>query len=145
MSLFTEIFDLIASIVAPSAVPTTPGSTKTLFDIGSLPITVGEIKAGVTTLEKFPLAAVKQAIADKLDDLAEDAVVAEDFAGALASIGVPYAADADLAIMALAWIVSHGQGVATSMFPDLAPPPNGGVVGAFLDSIHGVRRPIVIE
>ena len=35
MSIFTTIFDLVAGIVVPSAVPTTPGSTKTLFDISA--------------------------------------------------------------------------------------------------------------
>jgi len=144
MSLFTAIYNLVASIVAPSAVPTTPGSTKMLFNIGSLPITVGELKAGVTTLEKFPVAAVKKAITDGLGDLQEDAEVAEDFAGALAAIGVPYANDIDLAIMALAWVAANGAAATSSMFPDLAP-PNGGVVGAFLDSLRGVNRPIVVE
>lgn len=145
MSLFSELYNLVASIVAPSAVPTTSGSTKTLFEIGSLPITVGELKAGVTTLEKFPVAAVKQAIADRLGDLQEDAKVAEDFAAALAAIGVPYANDVDLAIMALAWIAANGAAATSSMFPDVAPPPNGGIVGAFLDSLRGVKRPIVAE
>jgi hypothetical protein len=145
MSLFTTIFDIVAGIVAPKAVPTTAADAIKLFSIGSLPITVGELKAGVTTLEKFPLAAVKQAMADRLGNLQEDAAVAEDFAGALAAVGVPYANDVDLAIMALAWIAANGAAAPSTAYPSLQPPPNGGVVGAFLDSLRGIKRPVVVE
>jgi hypothetical protein len=146
MSLFSEIFNLVASIIAPSAAPTTAGSATTLFDIGKLPITVGELKAGVATLKKFPLDAVEQAIADHFANLQEDAVVAEDFAGALAAIGVPFAGDVDLAIMTLAWITAHGEAPAASAAAsNLKPPPNGGVLGAFLDSLRGIKRPVVVE
>jgi hypothetical protein len=145
MSLFSSIFDIVAKIVAPSAVPTSAAAQAALFKIGSLPITVGELTAGVQTLEKFPVAAVKQAMAEHFGDLQQDAVVAEDFATALAAINVPFAADANLLIMAIAWIVAHGAAAPSTAYPSLQPPPNGGIVGAFLDSLRGIKRPIVVE
>jgi len=68
--------------------------------------------------------------------------VAEDVAGALAAVGVPFAADADLAIMALAWIVAHGATAPSTAYPSIGAPPNGGIIGAFLDSLRGVVRPV---
>jgi len=52
--------------------------------------------------------------------------------------------DVDLAIMALAWIAGNASAAASSAFPAL-PPPNGGVVGAFFDSLNGIKRPVVVE
>jgi hypothetical protein len=142
MSIFTSIFNIVAGIVAPSAAPTTSAAATTLFDIGKLPITVGELTAGVRTAENFPFADIEKAIGDHLSNFQDDALVAEDFAKALAAINVPFAADADLAIMAIAWIVAHGDAASSTAYPSLQPPPNGGLVGAFLDSLRGVVRPV---
>jgi hypothetical protein len=125
-------------------VPTTAAAATTLFDIGKLPITVGELTAGVRTAENFPFADIEKVIGEHLANFQDDAVVGEDFAKALAAINVPFAADADLFIMAIAWIVAHGNAASSTAYPSLQPPPNGGIVGAVLDSIRGVKRPIVV-
>ncbi len=145
MSLFAAIFDAIANAIAPSAVPTTAAASAPLIEVGSLPITVGELKAGVQTLTKFPFDAIEKVFAEHFADIHDDAIVGENIAGALAAVGVPFAADVDFAIMAIAWIAANGAAASSTAFPGLAPPPNGGIVGAFLDSIHGIKRPVVVE
>lgn len=96
----------------------------------AISITASELTAGLKALESFPAAQVAAAIGARLANLPADAVLAEDFAGELNDAGVPYAEDAVLIIKTVAWIAENSKTT------------NGGVIGAFADSLAGIKRPV---
>lgn len=70
--------------------------------------TAGDVRKGLAVLGAFPVADLEKAMDEHFANLADDAVVAEDVAGLLASVGVPYAGDVGMAIRLLVWIVGAG-------------------------------------
>jgi hypothetical protein len=81
-------------------------------------LTNADLLAGARSLAAFPFADLEAAIAAKGASLPDDLAVAEDVAGILATIGIPFAGDAELALEVLGFVLPLA---ATIPPPDVAP------------------------
>lgn len=99
-------------------------------------ITAAEFEAGVAMLEsdgfKAVLAQIRQAWERRFADVGEDAAVAEDILSLLGTIP-------GLGVLGE---LSTGIKVVVMLSQFVQSPPNGGVLGAFVDSLGGVVRSV---
>jgi hypothetical protein len=121
MTLLSSIASTVIAL-ASKYVDARPASS-TIGTLAGMAITAGEVRTGLSVLLAFPIADVSKALAAKLANVQDDAVVLEDVASALGSVGVPGAAYVGAAIKVLAWVAANSLSPA-----DLTPlPPSPGM------------------
>jgi hypothetical protein len=81
----------------------------TPINLGGVAITAGDLKSGLSGLQKFPLADLTAAVTLRLANVPDDFVVAEDVVSLLGDFGLPDAAVGVLGIKALAWVVANNR------------------------------------
>jgi hypothetical protein len=99
-------------------------------------ITTAEIDAGLTMLEsaefKTTMSEIKAAWAARFGDISADEIAVEDVLALLGKIpGLSVLGELSTAIKAVVILSQFAQS-----------PPNGGILGAFFDSVNGVVRPV---